>query len=591
MMSRLPSAALMILSFGMFAYPLGAAADLSLYDSPGFLRLEAEAGSVTGATIRTDQQNASGGACLFIDNPGQSTAWSDVELTPGTYRVTLGCKSPWGGETAKKLANVTINGGTRVVELPNSAYFSSVNLGNFELSAHNSVSISDNWTWYFIDWIQFVRVDAACDDLGATRARRLLNLLVANRGKTVVSGQQEPSSADVIRQKTGFLPALICTDFLGYDSVAVNNSGYSEVLTEDLIRYWEEGYLISKSWHWHSPSGWREEGDDHWWNSFYTEHTSFDLAGALADKNGADFKLLLADIDLIAMELKKFADADVPVLWRPLHEAEGNQWGAWFWWGADGAASFKELWHILHDRLENVHGLHNLIWVYSCTDDMSPDWYPGDDYVDIVAVDEYPADRTTTLKDAWNRMNASFGHTNKPFALSEFGGLPDIPAMMADGVNWIYFASWTGTDYGPEGMDEAALSRVYSSGKVVTALELDQDGDGVTNGVCTLLGLPTQRRLTPCLGLDTGSEITPVPLFPEGYEHDASLGNLFECGSGLPVLLGKSFHLRKSGDLSVWEDGAPASIQNGGDGHILLVVPFSGTSPAFFRLESTLSAQ
>ena len=54
---------------------------------------------------------------------------------------------------------------------------------------------------------------------------------------------------------------------------------------------------------------------------------------ALADPAGEDYALLLRDIDAIAVELQKFEDAGVPVIWRPLHEAQGG----WFWWGAQGA--------------------------------------------------------------------------------------------------------------------------------------------------------------------------------------------------------------------------------------------------------------
>ena len=37
-------------------------------------------------------------------------------------------------------------------------------------------------------------------------------------------------------------------------------------------------------------------------------------------------------MDVIAIELRKFENANIPVLWRPFHEADGD----WFWWGAKG---------------------------------------------------------------------------------------------------------------------------------------------------------------------------------------------------------------------------------------------------------------
>lgn len=56
------------------------------------------------------------------------------------------------------------------------------------------------------------------------------------------------------------------------------------------------------------------------------------------------------------MQLKRLRDAKVPVLWRPLHEAAGNQWNTpWFWWGSKGATVYKQLWNIMFDRLNNHH--------------------------------------------------------------------------------------------------------------------------------------------------------------------------------------------------------------------------------------------
>lgn len=57
--------------------------------------------------------------------------------------------------------------------------------------------------------------------------------------------------------------------------------------------------------------------------------------------NGSDpkgYNALMSDVDEIAKQLKRLSDADVPVLFRPLHEASGG----WFWWGADGSEAYKK---------------------------------------------------------------------------------------------------------------------------------------------------------------------------------------------------------------------------------------------------------
>ena len=56
--------------------------------------------------------------------------------------------------------------------------------------------------------------------------------------------------------------------------------------------------------------------------------------------------------------------------------------------GARGPEACKKLYILLYDRLTNYHGLNNLIWVWSTPE---PEWYPGDEYVDIVGYDSYPS--------------------------------------------------------------------------------------------------------------------------------------------------------------------------------------------------------
>jgi mannan endo-1,4-beta-mannosidase len=198
-------------------------------------------------------------------------------------------------------------------------------------------------------------------------------------------------------------------------------------------------------WHWNAPRGLEPDvagttgakSKKPWFRGFYTDATTFDVAAALADAQGDDYQLLIRDIDAIAAQLRRLAEADVPVLWRPLHEAEGG----WFWWGAKGPEPFKALWRLLYERLTRHHGLHNLVWVF--TGSAAPEWYPGDDMVDVVGLDAYPADARDPLAADWAALRATYGD-RKPLALTEFGGVPDIGQMQRCGIHWTYFVSWSG---------------------------------------------------------------------------------------------------------------------------------------------------
>ena len=67
----------------------------------------------------------------------------------------------------------------------------------------------------------------------------------------------------------------------------------------------------------------------------------------------------------LAEQLLKLQDAGVPVIFRPLHEADGNYSNggvSWFWWGKEGPEVYNRLWRYLQTELQETYGIHNLIW-------------------------------------------------------------------------------------------------------------------------------------------------------------------------------------------------------------------------------------
>ncbi|MFE9751260.1 glycosyl hydrolase [Saccharothrix saharensis] len=192
----------------------------------------------------------------------------------------------------------------------------------------------------------------------------------------------------------------------------------------------------------------------------------FDLAAALADPASTDHRLLIRDMDAIAVQLKRLADAKVPVLFRPLHEAEGG----WFWWGAKGPGPAKQLWRILHDRLVNHHDLHNLIWVWNS---VSPEWYPGDDVVDVVSADVYlPQGDHGPAIGTYERL-VDLGGDKKLVALGEVGSIPDPDQIRAYDARWSWFVTWSGS-FIQDGVVNPRdfLQRVYHHADIITLDEL-----------------------------------------------------------------------------------------------------------------------
>ena len=301
------------------------------------------------------------------------------------------------------------------------------------------------------------------DPLATAATRALMASLVAAYGKQTWSGQYDTNDVAHIQASSKRQPVIVGADFMEYSPSRIAFGSQPAGLTEALIALAHRGHVITISWHWNAPDDLINEPAKEWWRGFYTKASTFDVAAALADTNSAQYVKMIRDIDAIAVQLKKFSDANIPVLWRPLHEAEGR----WFWWGAKGPEPLKALWRLLYNRLTGHHQLHNLIWVFTGE---AADWYPGNDVVDIVGIDAYPSDPGDALTPKWKALKNRFNGV-KLVALTEFGGLPDIENMQHQGVWWSYFVSWNGTI---KPVPAATINRIYQSPAVTTLDELQR---------------------------------------------------------------------------------------------------------------------
>ena len=193
--------------------------------------------------------------------------------------------------------------------------------------------------------------------------------------------------------------------------------------------------------------------------------TEFDLKNATVE---GTWEKAFVDYDLanLAACLKLVKDAGIPVLWRPLHEAAGG----WFWWGTDAEAC-KALWKYMFNYLK-AQGFDNLIWVWtSQTGD--DNWYPGDEYVDIVGRDLY-GDNATSCADNYTTVYNKY--SNKIVTLSECGWseytnsrVANISDQWAAGAKWSWFMPWyDGSDAVNKHADEAWWKAAMELDYVIT---------------------------------------------------------------------------------------------------------------------------
>lgn len=274
-------------------------------------------------------------------------------------------------------------------------------------------------------------------------ARGLMRYLCSIYGRSMLTGQQigvlSTPELDLIHEVTGRYPAVAGFDFMNYSPSRVERGATCRD-TDLAIDWWKNrGGIVTFCWHWNAPKDLIDLPPDRTWGSgFYTKATTFDVEKAMADTGSEEYRLILRDIDAIAVELKRLAEARVPVLWRPLHEASGG----WFWWGAKGPEPCIALWKLMYHRLTYEHGLNHLIWVWN---GQHADWYPGDEFVDIIGEDIYAPVRDYSSQQERFRTAESYTRTPKIIALSENGVVPDPDRMAEDGTPWAWNCTWYGT--------------------------------------------------------------------------------------------------------------------------------------------------
>lgn len=311
-------------------------------------------------------------------------------------------------------------------------------------------------------------------------AKKLMSFIADNYGENVISGQTCDGGLygdefTAIKNLTGRTPAMLGMDLMRYTPTRVAKGDKCETV-ENAIEFWEAGGIVELCWHWNAPdkylrSGTDTNGNPRWWGGFYTDNLNIDFSAIMDGSDKEGYNLLMEDVDAIAVQLKRLNDAGVPVLFRPLHEASGG----WFWWGSDGPEPYIKLWKTLYDKLTNEYGLNNLIWVWNGQD---KDWYPGDEYVDIIGEDIYPGTHVYNPQSSKFLEAAEYTDTNKVVALTENGCLFDVDKALSAGTLWSWFCVWggdfcsNGTSISEKYTEAYMWEEVYNHSNVITLDEM-----------------------------------------------------------------------------------------------------------------------
>lgn len=518
LMSAFAALAVTSASFGA-VMPVTAAADSA--DTFPFV-IEAE--DMEGASLWTENygpspKDSSGKGFFYLR--GDAASFTVTVPEDGMYTITARCAQTLDQNGRQE--SISVNGEKRMKNMPYSEEWVDFSFGSFRLKkGSNTIKFISEYGYMAIDKVtvsatpkhDYTKADGTLTDKKATpEAKSLMAYLKSVYGSHIISGQQEIYGGghnnnyewenEYLKDLTSKVPAIRGVDFMNYNPLY----GWDDGTTERCIEWAKErGGIVTASWHLNIPKDFKNYtlGEPVGWQQCtYKNYQSgegsltFDTRNVVIEgtKEYEYYQLAIADL---AEQLLKLQDAGVPVIWRPLHEAQGNEGNysdgtAWFWWGDRGAETYKEIWKLLYKTLTEDYGLHNLIWEFNSYDySNSASWYPGDEYVDIVAYDKYNVEynrgdgKTSgpNLLAIPAKFDALYELTGgkKMIAMAENDTIPALDNLTVEDAGWLYFCPWYdgGEDggvpfLGPKYQDMDELKKIYQSDYCITLDELPRD--------------------------------------------------------------------------------------------------------------------
>ncbi len=279
-------------------------------------------------------------------------------------------------------------------------------------------------------------------------ARALLKFLYAISEKHTMTGQhnfpnEQEYSTGVASRNAHKTPAIYGTDW-GFAKEGDKDSSFARQneVAEIIKQYRENGSVICLCWHEVRPT---EDEPVTFRGSVQGKLTNEQFNDVITPSTDL-YNHWCAQADVVAGFMKQLQDAHIPIIFRPYHEMNGD----WFWWGGRrGQRGTMQMYRQIFDRFVNYHHLNNLLWVWNCDqpareDRQFVDYFPGIQYMDILALDDYGEFKQSYYDD----MNAL--SEGKVLAIAECGNPPLINVYQTQ-PKWTYWMRWATNRPQPRG--------------------------------------------------------------------------------------------------------------------------------------------
>ena len=222
-----------------------------------------------------------------------------------------------------------------------------------------------------------------------------------NLGKSkILIGQQDAfnsfyqnSGSSDIKKTTGNDPSILGSDFMFItDKDNPNNNWYVQQenkIIQDTKDAYAKGMINTFCWHLREPYN-----EKSFYSADMTSEQRTDAFKSLAPggKFNDWYKKKLDKVASVVSNLKDTNGKQIPIIFRPFHEFDGN----WFWWGASycTAEEYISVYRFTVNYLRDTKNVHNILYAFSpdnsyTTSSSYLSRYPGDDYEDILGMDNY----------------------------------------------------------------------------------------------------------------------------------------------------------------------------------------------------------
>jgi mannan endo-1,4-beta-mannosidase len=195
-------------------------------------------------------------------------------------------------------------------------------------------------------------------------------------------GEKEYSDSKSV---TGSHPAVLGSDFHYYLEKDDTERSYH---TEAVKWAYRQGYVITFDWH---LSG---RGT----TTYEYQSASKDLVNNIVNDLNGDRTWYLGEVDKVIDIINNELIVDterITIVFRPLHEMNGG----WFWWGSQATtpANYIELYRMLVTYIKER--TNTVLFCWSPNAPVNFNYYPGDEYVDVLGVDAYEANAMTVRSE------------------------------------------------------------------------------------------------------------------------------------------------------------------------------------------------